>query len=168
MDISYIIALLALAISLFSLFVAFFLNREQQSTQAFIAYTEKYDDLTSDMPPIWHDRHNKDSKILDVDDELGKKIRPYFHLCSQQFHLYTHGLIKCSVWKIWEPEIEHNLCTELLRKTWGKDTLVKEFRFYPDFSNFVNDVLDKGPGKKVADSYFHITRPFSRRKKLRG
>lgn len=163
MGILDIIALLALCATLLSLLVALFLSKEQQSTQAFISYTEKYDRVVKELAQLWEKRDSHYVKDYSEDENIVERLLPYFHLCSQQFHLYTHGLIKTSVWEIWEPAIEENLYFPLFSSAWGEKTITKEFNAYPDFKSFVGDLLRKGPGHKVADSYMRIRRPFSGR-----
>ena len=164
-DIANVLSVLAICVSLVSLLVALYLNREQQSTQAFISYTEKHDKITNEISELWGKRGNLDIKDLmgQEKDNVITQLLPYFHLCSQQFHLYTHGLIKTALWEIWEPAIENNLCAILFKSAWNESKAKKEFEHYEDYRDFVNELVEKGPGKRVADSYMRITRPFSGR-----
>lgn len=166
MGVADIIALIAITVTLFGLLVAIRGNNKQLSAQSFIAYTEKYDSLIEEMPnEVWNNRNVKDYPFPDNDDDLSKKLHAYLHLCSQEFYLYIKGLVEVQVWKIWEIEIEHNLCSPLLVKEWPKHS--EYFKLYPEFHEYVQRVQDVGPGHNCAPAYnkaFHWTAALSRRR----
>jgi len=147
------IALFAIAATLFGLMVSIWMHKKQLNIQAFIAYTEKYDNLSEVMPDEWHHRYDKDQDIPDVDSLKNDKYRTYLHLCSQEFYIYINGLIEEDLWLVWENEIERNIDTLLLRRVWP--IYEDEFKSYNVFHKYVNKFQELGlrDGHRLAKAY---------------
>ena len=126
---------IGLVVAIISIIVAIRGNNKQLSTDAFISYTEKYDNLVILKLDEW--RKKDELKIEDIKDTeiLSNALNKYLHLCCQQYYLYQTGMIRKAVWSIWKPEIEHNLQTDLLINYWDLEG-EKIFVHYPSFKNY--------------------------------
>jgi len=153
MELANTIALFAIAATLFGLMVSIWMHKKQLNTQAFIAYTEKYDNLSEKMPDEWHVRYDNNQAIPSEDILKNDKYRIYLHLCSQEFHLYINGLIEEELWSIWENEIERNLDTQLMRNVWP--IFEDEFVSYSAFHEYVKRFQELGltDGHQLAKAY---------------
>lgn len=145
LELANTIALYAIAVTLFGLMVSIWMHKKQLNIQAFISYTEKYDNLSAKMPDEWHKRYEDEQEVPSKKQLRNDKYRIYFHLCSQEFYLYINGLIEEDLWLIWQNEIERNLDTPLLRLVWP--IFEEEFQSYKSFHCYVNKFQELGPQK---------------------
>lgn len=160
MELANTIALFAIAATLFGLMVSIWMHKKQLNTQAFIAYTEKYDNLSGTMPNEWHHRYDNDQSVPDDVLLNNYKYRIYLHLCSQEFYLYINGLIEEDLWLIWESEIERNLDTTLMRRVWP--LFENEFSSYREFHEYVGRFQELG-----SKDGHHLARTYNKANPLR-
>ena len=131
----------AIALSAIAILFGIRGNNKQLSAAAFIAYTEKFDNLEVHKLKEWKNRGNLESASIEYNDELEDALNSYLHLCCQQFYLLKKGMIRKAVWNIWEPEIEDNLNTDLIRTYWVNKG-AEYFILYMDFKKYVDCVQE--------------------------
>ena len=91
-------ALFLVASNLAKLLADVNLLRKQLNSQAFIAFTAKFDSTVLSFPAgAWRNRH----EAIEYEGEDLKQIQnssfAFFHLCSQEFYMYRKGLVDANV-----------------------------------------------------------------------
>jgi len=114
-------------------------SNKQLSTQAFISYTTKFDDLKTHDLPEWRKRDTLEFKPKEGVDELAQALNAYLHLCCQQFYLNENEMIQQAIWILWEREIDYNLKTRLVRSYW-EEYGASDFERYRGFTGYVGRV----------------------------
>lgn len=142
---------LAIALSAIAILFGIRGNNRQLSSAAFIAYTEKFDSLNVHNFDEWKRRNELDAELIEYSSRLKTSLDKYIHLCCQQFYLYKKGMIREAVWNIWEPEIEHNLKTDLIKGYW-KVQGPEYFFLYEEFKIYV-DCVQSPSSRNCAKTY---------------
>lgn len=138
MDLASGIALASAVIALLALAVAAWTFRQGAELNAFLVFTERYEDIMSELPyearlaPQWNPAVDKDFSI---------RLR-YLNLCSEEYYLKKRRLLSGRVWGIWKAEMTSTLASRPYRDAWQQ--LRPQFSSYPEFSKFVDDCQAAG------------------------
>lgn len=131
-----IATLLSIVIAALGLFVGIHIYNRQMTTQVFLQYTKRYEDIMESFP--------KEARKARLDltgdpppasEKLTISILRYLNLCSEEYYLYKRGYLNKEIWNIWEEELQRTLKSRLLIREWRD--LKSEFESYPDFCNYV-------------------------------
>lgn len=131
MDLAGWIGIASTVIALLALLVAAWTFRQGAELDAFLAFTDRYEKIMSELP---HEERLVDEWTHEVDPDYAIRLR-YLNLCSEEFYLRKRFLLSGRVWKIWEAEIGRTLATSTYREAWP--VLRRQFVSYPEFSRFV-------------------------------
>ena len=111
--------------------------RRQANAQAFLTYTERYEQIMSSYPPEARlARLDSDRALPPRSPELTLSVLRYLNLCSEELYLFRYGHLDKKLWAIWEDELIRMLRTPLVRREWAE--LRREFESYPEFFEFVD------------------------------
>jgi hypothetical protein len=148
---SDIVAIIALIISLGSIWFQDRGVRKQLMVSNISEYTKRYQDILEKLPKIVLDR-NFDLNSL-ADDEKDKLLRTmwlYFDLCYEEYILfYELKLIDKKLWKHWEDAMKSAFARPAFFQCWQ---IVNQESFYPkSFSKFVKEKMIElhAPGRKI-------------------
>ncbi|HEV8449177.1 MAG TPA: hypothetical protein VGQ44_20280 [Gemmatimonadaceae bacterium] len=110
--------------------------RRQANAQAFLTYTERYEQIMSSYPPDARlARLDSDRVLPPKSPELTLSVLRYLNLCSEELYLFRYGHLDKKLWAIWQDELTRMLRTPLVRREWVD--LRREFESYPEFLQFV-------------------------------
>jgi hypothetical protein len=116
--------------------------RRQANAQAFLTYTERYEQIMSSYPPEARlARLDSDRALPPRSPELTLSVLRYLNLCSEELYLFRYGHLDKKLWAIWEDELIRMLRTPLVRREWAD--LRREFESYPEFLEFVEEAQRK-------------------------
>lgn len=114
------IALVGIVVSLATLLVSIILQLRvlnRQIRQAnFSELTRRYHEIFLPIPAAFDDT----ARLEDHPDRemLLQRLRSYFNLCSEEFHLHREGFIDAKVWRVWERNIDLSLARPIIRQAW--------------------------------------------------
>ena len=136
MELTDIIALLAIVITLILNFIQNVRLTDQMKLQMFSEYTKRYQDIMINLPLKYFQKDFEYSKSDDK-DKIQKYLRMYFDLSSEEFYLYKSKKIDSMVWKEWESGILENLRNEYVRNELVQIGIRKEF--YSEFITYLKN-----------------------------
>jgi len=151
-DLKDIIEALAFIAAAVSVWVQLRGIQNQMWLNTFTEYTRRYDEAMTTMPfeargigvPV---------EVNGLSDDLRKSVltamRRYFNLCSEERYLHQRGRIDSKTWNIWKTGIRDSACGPFFASAWR--CLAAEYEFYPDFRDFMNDLV-KGQESRVTET----------------
>ncbi|MDP4229499.1 MAG: hypothetical protein Q8916_03740 [Bacteroidota bacterium] len=129
MQIATTISFIGLAISSIAFYFSIKSHRETTGVTLFLAFTDRYEKLLSELRPILE----KDNPILSEPDSL--ILIQYLNLCSVEY--FSRKKLPKGVWEIWEEEICENLQKPIFRHYKLSDSQ----KHYNEFFAWVNEKL---------------------------
>jgi hypothetical protein len=113
-------------------------QKRQSNFNAFTHYTKQYEQIMSSFPEdTYMLRFEIDQRTPQMQGLRLSALR-YLNMTSEEYYLLKNGYLDRKVWNIWLPEIKRTLKTPLFVLQW--QSLRHEFRSYPDFSKFVEQI----------------------------
>ena len=120
--------------------------KRQVSTQFFLEYTKRYDDIIQSFPPgVWASRFNRAGELPAPSDELSMSILRYLNFVSQFQYFAYKGYIPKSVWRANEGELARTLRSPLFIREW--QTVAPELAANRAFCLFVESVQRASDGE---------------------
>jgi hypothetical protein len=135
------IALTALIVSLFSIWLQDRGARQQLLVANISEYTKRYQEIFEKFPKsILDEDFNLDSFSDDEQEKLLRYIWLYFDLCYEEYVLYYDlKLVNKQVWKLWEAGMVSAFSRSSFRQCW---VVISYNSFYPEkFSKFVSNIM---------------------------
>jgi hypothetical protein len=137
-QITAIVTVLAGLATVGGLLLGLRIYHRQANAQAFLTYTERYEQIMSSYPPEARlARLDSERALPPKSAELTLSILRYLNLCSEELYLFRYGHLDKKLWLIWENELSRMLRTPLVRREWAD--LRREFESYPEFLAFVEE-----------------------------
>ncbi|HEY7429055.1 MAG TPA: hypothetical protein VH682_32795 [Gemmataceae bacterium] len=113
---------------------------KQMNCQVYLAYTERYEAIMQSFPDgALESRLRLGDMLPQRSEALSICILRYLNLCSEEFFLHQKGFLSKRIWAVWQPEIVRTLRSPVVKREWER--LRIEFKAYPDFFAFVENVL---------------------------
>jgi hypothetical protein len=113
-------------------------QRRQWNFNAFTHYTKRYDEIMGSFPEATYLLRFDLNQAIQSNEEVRLSVLKYLNMTSEEYYLWRDKYLGDKVWKIWLPEIKRTLRTPLFQREW--QNLKEEFRSYPEFSSFVEQV----------------------------
>ncbi|WNJ17574.1 hypothetical protein [Pontibacter sp. G13] len=126
------------------------LNKQQQLI-FFADYTKRFQDIMLNLP-IGIYENNISLSGLEPEERTKtiRYMRAYFDLCSEEYDLYLNKNLEARIWKEWKSGIEFFFSKRLFQECW--DIINSDNGYYPDFSQLVDDILQKVKAKTPSES----------------
>lgn len=116
--------------------------RKQINCQVYLAYADRYEKIMGAFPKgALKTRLRLGDTLPERSEELSICLLRLLNLCSEEFFLYRTGFISKKIWAVWGPEIEMTLRRPMITREWERVRI--EFKAYPEFFNFVENVQAK-------------------------
>lgn len=143
-QISYIATSIGLLLTGSALLLTWWENRRNHRLTFFVEYTRRYQEIMIALPFEVFKNDFDSAKLKEEDQKIIRtQMILYFTLCSEEFDLKNERLIKKRIWKIWEEGITANLQKPAFQ--WGWVQIKNEFIFFPDFSEWVEQLVKIQP-----------------------
>ena len=125
---SDIIQLCILLVTVAALLWSQYSDRKQRRLSMFAEYTKRYQDIILSMPD------NVYIGVGDLDAISLKHLQLYFDLCSEEYHLWKHGIVPNHIWKLWSEGMRITMQNPVYQKAWDKlrNDYYKTFQTYFD------------------------------------
>lgn len=118
--------------------------RRQMNAQLFLAFTERYEAIMSELPEDARVSRASGAGALPPHwPGVYTTVLRYLNLCSEEYYLCRTGHLEKSLWAIWEEELKRTV-RSLVRPEWPD--LRPEFASYPEFRDYVDAILENGRG----------------------
>ncbi len=135
-------AITGLIIALIFNFKQLRILNKQQKLNVFIDYTKRYQDIILNFPENINEVNFSFDKLdMDIKEKTLRYMRAYFDLCSEELDMFNDGYIEKRIWENWEGGINFTLSKTAFREAWKIINL--DTQFYPDFSKFMQELLNK-------------------------
>ncbi|NEP36268.1 hypothetical protein [Moorena sp. SIO3B2] len=143
MQLSDFIALLALIISIYSIWVQNKGIKQELLITNVSEYTKRYQEIFEKLPKIVLDENFNIDSLSDEDKEI--IVRPvwlYFDLCYEQYLLhYELDIVDQKLWKYWEAGMVSAFSRPSFFICWN---IISNISAYPrNFTNFVNHKMSQ-------------------------
>ncbi|MCL5021086.1 MAG: hypothetical protein M1339_05375 [Bacteroidetes bacterium] len=114
---------------------------KQIRLSSFAEYTKRYQDILLSLPSTYFtDSFSVDRLSDEQREDISKRIRVYFDLCSEEYFLHREGYIPAAVWNEWEQGILSNLGLKHVQSEWTDASLRAEI--YGEFKKSLAATLD--------------------------
>lgn len=114
---------------------------KQTRLSSFAEYTKRYQDILLSLPSTYFtDSFSVDRLSDEQREDISKRIRVYFDLCSEEYFLHREGYIPAAVWNEWEQGILSNLGLKHVQSEWTDASLRAEI--YGEFKKSLAATLD--------------------------
>lgn len=138
MQMSEIIASIAVLISIFSLWIQNSSSRKQLMLSNFSDYTKRYQEIIIHFPKeVIEDSFNIDSFSEEEKEKILRYMWIYFDLCHEEFSLYKLGFIDSTLWSVWESGMQSAFSRPSFQICWGLISSNTNYKFHPSFVTFI-------------------------------
>lgn len=152
MQTSDIIALLALSISILSLWLQNSGSQKQIMLSNFLEYTQRYQEIISHFPKdVINQNFDITSMPENEQESLLRYMWMYFDLCYEEYQLHKLGFINSNLWKFWDIGMKSAFSRPAFQQSWY---LIRDKTKYEPDLDFV----------KFVESSFKSQRNHIRRK----
>ncbi|NEP49613.1 MAG: hypothetical protein F6K65_12620 [Moorea sp. SIO3C2] len=143
MKLSDFIALLALIISIYSIWAQNKGIKQELLITNISEYTKRYQEIFEKLPKIVLDENFDINSLSEVDkEEIVRPVWLYFDLCYEQYLLYYElDIVDKKLWKYWEAGMVSAFSRPSFFTCWN---IISTISAYPrNFTNFVNHKMSQ-------------------------
>jgi len=130
--------LFSLGIGLLGVTISLLTNRQQLTTQIFLAVFSRYDELLESSSAGFWASLQPETELPEPSEELSMSVFRYYNNVFFVFFLYQWGRIPGKLWKLILPAVRRRLRSPAFLREWK--VLEKEFEHLPEFSAFVRNI----------------------------
>ncbi len=135
------LALLTLVVAATTGFVQIRQIYKQMRLASLADYTKRYQDILLSLPSTYFTESFSFDRLSDEErEDIPKRMRVYFDLCSEEYFLHREGYIPAAVWKEWEQGILSNLGLKHVQFEWTDASSRTDI--YGEFKKFLGTRLD--------------------------
>lgn len=89
-------------------------DRKQRRLSMFAEYTKRYQNIILSMP------NNVYMSTGELNALSLRHLQLYFNLCSEEYHLWRHGIVPNNIWKLWSEGMRITMHNPVYQKAWNK------------------------------------------------
>lgn len=143
MSISDVISVLALTLSVVSIFIQRTDVKKQLIVANFSEYTRRYQELVKSFPSSVL---RENFSLMDLSEEEREQVLRcmlmYFDLCYEEYFLHQANLIDPRLWKVWKDGIRTATSRPAFRQSWQYISSKRSIQQDPGFSKMM-DIMTK-------------------------
>lgn len=146
MNISDILSIAAIVISVISLSIQRKSSNQQLVVANFSEYTRRYQDLIGKFPSSVI-RDDFDLRLLSEEESehVLRCMWIYFDLCYEEYFLYKSNFIDVRLWKVWREGIKTAMSRPAFQQSWTLISSKSSFSDELGFKNFMNTIVQLSP-----------------------
>ncbi|BAY34102.1 hypothetical protein NIES2107_60070 [Nostoc carneum NIES-2107] len=142
MQVSDIIASLALIVAGASFWFQQKSDRKQLMVSNFLEYTKRYQEIIVHFPKeVVDENFNLSSFSENEQEEILRYMWMYFDLCYEEYSLYKLGYIDLDLWSIWESGIKSSFSRSAFQQSWHLIRGNTNYKSDLGFAKFIESIL---------------------------